>query len=413
MMTKINDLDGRSNDMKKNRNLLISAIAINNMGDIIFDLFIVWGLSSATGQFMNAVYVIGTSVAFRAILSFFVGSFVDKHSKKKMMVISHISSIIIISCFGLLWGLVKRYVAIGLVFVLLNDINNELFSRSYISMTSDIFDENQYIKFQSHSNIVIRIISVGGAALAGTLIEHVSEHTVFIIDIVTYLVSLLLITKVNYKEKVMSNTLSRGIIKTITSDIKYTLMTVWHSSYLLAFIVLMFVLNLAYGYIPQILPVFIANITESATLLGVLKSSMTIGEIVGLALVSKLSQYVSATFKVSMLLNVFIIMAIYFIENPYLLVVCFVLYGFSDSLTQPLFGYTVSNLDNANRGKLLGGIDAIIMFSLSIGIYAISAISTYKEFLGGIILSVIFVIGFLIVSFNKNMQHIVLDSKKI
>lgn len=412
-MTKINDLDGRSNDMKKNRNLLISAIAINNMGDIIFDLFIVWGLSSATGQFMNAVYVIGTSVAFRAILSFFVGSFVDKHSKKKMMVISHISSIIIISCFGLLWGLVKRYVAIGLVFVLLNDINNELFSRSYISMTSDIFDENQYIKFQSHSNIVIRIISVGGAALAGTLIEHVSEHTVFIIDIVTYLVSLLLITKVNYKEKVMSNTLSRGIIKTITSDIKYTLMTVWHSSYLLAFIVLMFVLNLAYGYIPQILPVFIANITESATLLGVLKSSMTIGEIVGLALVSKLSQYVSATFKVSMLLNVFIIMAIYFIENPYLLVVCFVLYGFSDSLTQPLFGYTVSNLDNANRGKLLGGIDAIIMFSPSIGIYAISAISTYKEFLGGIILSVIFVIGFLIVSFNKNMQHIVLDSKKI
>ncbi|MCI9140422.1 MAG: MFS transporter [Lachnospiraceae bacterium] len=399
--------------MKKNRNLLISAIAINNMGDIIFDLFIVWGLSSATGQFMNAVYVIGTSVAFRAILSFFVGSFVDKHSKKKMMVISHISSIIIISCFGLLWGLVKRYVAIGLVFVLLNDINNELFSRSYISMTSDIFDENQYIKFQSHSNIVIRIISVGGAALAGTLIEHVSEHTVFIIDIVTYLVSLLLITKVNYKEKVMSNTLSRGIIKTITSDIKYTLMTVWHSSYLLAFIVLMFVLNLAYGYIPQILPVFIANITESATLLGVLKSSMTIGEIVGLALVSKLSQYVSATFKVSMLLNVFIIMAIYFIENPYLLVVCFVLYGFSDSLTQPLFGYTVSNLDNANRGKLLGGIDAIIMFSPSIGIYAISAISTYKEFLGGIILSVIFVIGFLIVSFNKNMQHIVLDSKKI
>lgn len=412
-MTKINDLDGRSNDMKKNRNLLISAIAINNMGDIIFDLFIVWGLSSATGQFMNAVYVIGTSVAFRAILSFFVGSFVDKHSKKKMMVISHISSIIIISCFGLLWGLVKRYVAIGLVFVLLNDINNELFSRSYISMTSDIFDENQYIKFQSHSNIVIRIISVGGAALAGTLIEHVSEHTVFIIDIVTYLVSLLLITKVNYKEKVMSNTLSRGIIKTITSDIKYTLMTVWHSSYLLAFIVLMFVLNLAYGYIPQILPVFIANITESATLLGVLKSSMTIGEIVGLALVSKLSQYVSATFKVSMLLNVFIIMAIYFIENPYLLVVCFVLYGFSDSLTQPLFGYTVSNLDNANRGKLLGGIDAIIMFSPSIGIYAISAISTYKEFLGGIILSVIFVIGFLIVSFNKNMRHIVLDSKKI
>ena len=62
------------------------------------------------------------------------------------------------------------------------------------------------------------------------------------------------------------------------------------------------------------------------------------------------------------------------------------MYGFSDSLTQPLFGYTISNLDNANRGKLLGGIDAIILFSPGIGIYVISAISNYNKFLGGIIL---------------------------
>ena len=60
---------------------------------------------------------------------------------------------------------------------------------------------------------------------------------------------------------------------------------------------------------------------------------------------------------------------------------------------------------------MLGGIDAIIMFSPSIGIYAISVISNYNELFGGIILSAIFVIGFLIVSFNKNIGHIVLDTK--
>lgn len=397
--------------MNKNTNLLISAIAINTIGDIIFDLFIAWELSSATGNFMNAVYVIGTSLAFRAILSFFVGSFVDKHSKKKLMIISHISSIVIISLFALFWGLVRDYIAIGLLFVLLNDINNELFIRSYISMTSDIFDENQYIKFQSYSNIVTRIISVGGAALAGLLIEHVSELAIFIIDIGTYFISLLLISKVIYEEIVISNKFSTGIIDTIISDVKYTLVTIRHSSYLFVFVVLMFVLNLAYGYIPLILPVFKANINESASLLGVLKSSITVGEIVGLAVVSKISKYVSTTFKLSMLLNVFIIMAIYSFKNQFLLVACFALYGFSDSLTQPLFAYTVANLDKANRGKLLGGIDAIIMFSPSIGIYAISAISNYNELFGGIILSVIFVIGFLIVSFNKNIGHIVLDTK--
>ncbi|MDD7383767.1 MAG: MFS transporter [Peptoniphilaceae bacterium] len=309
--------------MNKNRNLLILSIAINTIGDIIFDLFIAWKLSSATGDFMNAVYVIGTSVAFRAILSFFVGSFVDKHSKKKIMINSHISSIVIISLFVLFWEVVKSYIVIVLVFVLLNDVNNELFNRSYISMTSDMFDENQYIKFQSYSNIVIRIISVGGAALAGLLIEHISEHAIFIIDIGTYLISLLLIAKVIYKENVISNSLSTSIIDTITSDIKYTLVTIWNSSYLLAFIVLMFVLNLAYGYIPTILPVFKANINESASLLGCLKSSITIGEIMGLAVVSKISKYVSTTFKISMLLNVFVIMTIHLLKNQYLLVACF------------------------------------------------------------------------------------------
>ena len=399
----MNNLNRKSKIMKKNRNLIISAIAINNIGDIIFDLFIAWRLSSATGNFMNAVYVIGTSVAFRAILSFFAGSFVDKHSKKKIMIISHISSIVIITLFSLFWGMVKNYIVIGLMFVLLNDINNELFNRSYISMTSDMFDENQYIKFQSYANIVIRIISIGGAALSGLLIEHVSEYTIFIIDIGTYFISLLLIIKVTYKENIIRNELSIGIIDKIVSDIKYTLVTIWHSSYLLAFIVLMFVLNLAYGYIPTILPVFKANINESASLLGVLKSSITVGEILGLAVVSKICKYVSTTFKISMLLNVFIIMAIYLLRNQYLLVACFALYGFSDSLTQPLFGYTISNLDNTNRGKLLGGIDAIIMFSPSIGIYVISAISNYNEFFGGIILSAIFVIGLFVVSFNKSM----------
>lgn len=398
--------------MNKNKFLLISAIAINNIGDIIFDVFIAWELSSSTGKFMNAVYIIGTSVAFRAILSFFIGSIVDKHSKKKMMIISHVSSMIIIGLFGMFWGLVKQCIVIGLIFVLLNDINNELFTRSYISMTADMFDENQYIKFQSYSNIVIRMISVGGAALAGTLIDHVSDQMIFVIDIFTYFISLLLIMQVIYHEHVMSNASSSGILKTVVSDIKYTFMTILHSSYLLAFIVLMFILNLAYGYIPQILPVFKASMTASATLLGALKSSMTIGEIAGLALVSKMSKYVSATFKVSMLSNIFMIGAIYFTKNPYLLVTFFALYGFSDSLTQPLFGYTVSTLDHANRGKLLGGIDAIIMFSPSIGIYALSAISTYSEFVGGIVVSAIFLVGFLIVSLNQNMQHIVLEPKK-
>ena len=173
--------------MNKNKLLLISSIAVSNIGDIMFDLFIAWELSNVTGHFMNAVYIIGTSIAFRALLCFFVGFFVDRYPNKKIMIFSHISSMVVILCFSFLWEVIKLHVSIGLLFVLLNDINNELFKRSYISMTAYMFNYNEYIKFQSQANIVTRTVTIGGSACVGILINYISSHAIFFIDILLYI----------------------------------------------------------------------------------------------------------------------------------------------------------------------------------------------------------------------------------
>lgn len=401
--------------MKKNSRLILSAIAINNIGDVILDLYVAWALSAQTGKFMNAVYVIGSSVAFRAFLSFFMGSFVDKHPKKKLIIISHISSIAVIAVFGLFFGLAKQFVAIGIFFVLLNDINNEMFTRGFISMTADMFNDNEFIKFQSYGNIVTRIVGIGGAAIAGFMIDKLPGYAIFSIDIVTYLFSLTLILCVDYAENIEEMNSEKkkknNILKVIIADIKFTFSNIIHSAFLTSFICLMFILNLAYGYIPQLLPIFKANMAGSATLLGIIKSSLMVGEIVGMGFVVLLSRYVSRTFKISMIANIVIMGFIYLTGNAYMLVILFALYGVSDSLTQPLFSYAVSGLDSRNRGKLLGGIDSIILFSPSIGIYAISALSNYSQIIGGIVVILIFVIGLIIVHFNKNLNNIVLKSK--
>lgn len=400
------------NIKSKNSRLIISADSINSFGDVIFDLFIAWELSAQTGKFMNAVYVIGSSVAFRALLSFFMGSFVDKHPKKKLIIISHISSIAVIVVFGVFFGLAKQFVAIGILFVLLNDINNEMFLRSGISMTADMFNDNEFIKFQSYSTIVTRIVGIGGAAIAGFLIDTLPGYAIFSIDIVTYLFSLALMLCVKYAENIeelkIESKKKNNILKVNIADIKFTFSNIIHSAFLTSFICLMFILNLAYGYIPQLLPLLKANMAGSVTLLGVIKSSLMVGEILGMGLVVRLSRYVSRTFKISMIANIVIMGFVYLTNNAYMLVVLFALYGLSDSLTQPLFSYAVSNLDSRNRGKLLGGIDSIILFSPSIGIYAISALSNYSPMVGGSVVILIFVSGLIIVHFNKNLNNIVL-----
>lgn len=401
-----------ANGLMKGKLLILIAIAINNFGDILFDLFVAWGLSINTGSFMGAVYVIGTSVGFRAFLSFFVGSFTDRHSRKKLIIVSHCASIVIIGLFGMLWSYIQSHIIIGVIFVLLNDISNEVFLRSYISLTADKFDKIDYIKFQNVASIVTRIIGIFGAAISGFIIQNLTYNFIFTLDIITFLISLTLFTMVkdncNSSDSYNTNT-SNNFKNTLISDIKYTIQYIRNSSYIKRFIAIMLILNLGYGFIPQVFPIIKADEFKSASYLGFIKSFLVIGELVGLVVATKFSRYISSSFKLSMTINFFVLFLIGVLQEKTIICVLFFIYGTSDSLTQPFFNYTVSNLDSNNRGKLLGGIDAIIMLSPSVGIYAISFLFKYNYLIGTALLSCIFLIAYLLFRSNEEMNEIVIE----
>ena len=84
-----------------------------------------------------------------------------------------------------------------------------------------------------------------------------------------------------------------------------------------------------------------------------------------------------------------------------------------DSLTQPLFSYVITTIDAENRGKILGGIDTLILMSPTIGIAIGTHLLTMNYVNGFLYLSGIFLTGLLLMLFNKNLNHIKLNSKKI
>ena len=392
----------------KTRALITTAIAINNFGDVLFDLFVAWGLNTGVGGFMGAVYVIGTSVGFRAFLSFFVGSFVDKHPKKSLILASHCASIIIIGLFGLLWSYIQNYIIIGVIFVLLNDVSNEVFLRSYISLTADKFEKNDYIKFQNMASMITRIVGILGAAISGLIIQKLAFYSVFTIDVGTFLISLMLFLMVEGDSNFVKPHNDKNSGVTLRSDIEYTISYIRNSSYIKRFIIIMVILNLGYGFIPQILPIIKASDLDSASYLGLIKSFLVLGELIGLALATKFSRHVSTSFKLSMIINFFVLLLIGIFQEKMIICILFLFYGASDSLTQPFFNYTVASLDSENRGKLLGGIDAIVMFSPSIGIYAISFLFACNHILGTILLSCIFLVAYLLFCNSKEMNGLVL-----
>ena len=164
----------------------------------------------------------------------------------------------------------------------------------------------------------------------------------------------------------------------------------------------MFLLNLAYGFMPNILPVMFSVQSESSITLGVIKSMVAVGEILGLMIVNKFGHYVSFLFKLAMLVCGVCMLCIpicpFFLTD-----FIFLIYGMFDSLTQPLFSYVITTIDSENRGKILGGIDTLILLSPTIGIAIGTHVLTLNYVNGFLYLSGIFLIGLLLSIFNKNL----------
>lgn len=393
---------------RRNSILVALSTGVNAFGDILLDIYISWSLGATSGNFMNGVYVIATSVGFRALLSFFLGSYTDKHKKKSQMIFSHILSLTAVVFFAVLWNNVNNVIAVGLVFILVNDFSNELLHRSRTSMMADMLSTNGFIRFQNSSGVITRIVSTGGAGLAGFFVDKLSFDSIIIIDVFTYLVSMLAILLVNYTEGPIICG-SDSPLQSIVSDFMYTARKLLNSRFIRSFVIIMIVLNLAYGFIPNAFPL-IKSSDFSAGLYGTIKAGITIGEILGLILATRYSRYVSRLFTVGLSTNVIVLLCICIIDNPAVLVVMFTFYGLFDSLTQPLFSYTVCKLDPQNRGKLLGGIDSIIMLSPSVGILFLSNAFSFSPIIGAACLSAIFLFGLVVFLVSPELNKIDLDS---
>lgn len=395
-------------ESKKNYICILLSIIVNNFGDVLFDLFIVWKITENSNNILNAVYLVGSSILFRAVLALFIGILVDRKNKKHMIILSNVSSAIIILVFAISYRYTLNNLWLGLFFILLNDINNEIFSRSSLLLASELFRQDVFIKFQAKYTIINRIVIIAGSSMVGFLMTYVSDMIIFMLDIVTFIISAvsMLIIKYAYKSFPKNKETISHIVKSVAADLKYMFSSMLSNSFIIMFIIIMFILNLAYGYIPYILPVKIANEISSATLLGFIKSAISIGEIIGLLLVTNKGQYVSLLFKISMLGNAICMLILMIVKNNFCIILIFALYGMLDSITQPLFSYTITMLDEKNRGKILGGIDTVILLSPSLGMYVVTKLMNFNEYIGYLSLTAIFLIVFVIIKFSNELNDI-------
>ncbi len=395
----------------RNMSLLLLAIIISRIGDTWFTFFVGWTVYSDNNNIQPLVAIIGSSYVFRAILSLFSGFIVDMSNRKKIMIFSNILSSAVVFMFLILYHQSISYgYYIGIV-ILIN-IFNEFFSKSFLSYTADIMEKETYIKFSSARFSVNRAISLMGNVIMGFAITFISSKFIIATNAISFLICAYLIKKVKVEKNydIIQNTSEKKQInidlKKIGSFIKVHLL---NKPTLLTFCLLIMILNLDYAYIPKIFPYFITGLqnNSSAFLVGLIKSSVSFGDIIGSLAVIKIGHKVTTCFRLGLIGSMISIALLFLFSQVYIVVLLsFLFYGFFDSLTQPLFSYIVSGISSEIRGRVMGIMDMLLLIVAPFGMWLGGFFNELGLLATCIYLIIVFFIGLLIQSSSKNLQHI-------
>jgi hypothetical protein len=297
----------------------------------------------------------------------------------------------------------------ALLSLLLVQCSSELFSKSFLSIVTDVYATGEFIKYNSINNLVNDMISIAGNLAVAALLTFVSQKIILSFSIGFVFLILFLIWK-NFPNA--ANRPARADQTKSRNQHQQSFKTVFFNRKYVSFIVLLFILNLDYGYIPDVFPYYITKYTHivSPLLIGFIQSGVNIGQLFSTILILKIGHRVSDITRLGLIgsAGVFVIFP-FFIGSPMMIVILFALYGYFDSITQPFFSYFVSNIESRIKGRVLGIIDSIVLLSAPIGMYVGTKISGFG--IGWVCFYLVMVFGFAIagISLSSDYSKVVVE----
>ncbi|MGM0209147.1 hypothetical protein IGI96_003671 [Enterococcus sp. DIV0421] len=373
----------------------------------LFQLNILWEIFSQQEELKNLVMIIGSSFILQAGMSLVVGIIVDSYSKKKVFFFSIFGFIITVAAsyfinMDIQWA----------VFYLIFTAVNTLFLRCLVSGAAEMLTTDEFMKYDGITGLFNQILIIISNVISGILIKFVSVEAIyftiiFLLILALFLIFFLPVKDIQGNESIKDNEEIKEKIE--GSLLLFIKKNIFKDKKIVVFICLLFLLNLDYGYIPNILPYYMFKYTSqtSPIFLSLLKSSVNLGEIVASFFVIHYRKKVSKMTKIGLLGSAICFMLLPF-SNQMILVNFFVLsfYGFFDTLTQPLFSYFVSSIEHKNRGKILGIVDCVVYLAAPIGMSLGNFISQYGMLILSLSISIVFFCSYILLVKTKTYKSI-------
>ncbi|MET0787505.1 MAG: MFS transporter [Paenisporosarcina sp.] len=165
---------------------------ISTFGVSVFTFGISFYILSITGSATSFALVLICSILPRVILAPFAGYAADKYSKKTIVIVAQICSVVAVAALLI----VSMTVGISLIAIYLTEIVLSITSLfagvTFSSSIANLVDSERIQKAMSFNQMSMSIASIGGPAVGGLLFGLVSIEMFLIINMVSYFIAVLL-----------------------------------------------------------------------------------------------------------------------------------------------------------------------------------------------------------------------------
>ena len=343
----------------------------------LFALTVLWSFAGVGNGIWGLAIILGATSVFRALSALVRGYIVDLFQKKTSILVSLMACALL--C--IVWFFGEYFLALAIIAYIAIEFAKQLYSSSYAALVAEKLSTDDYVKYDSVSIMASRIIAAIGNLAAAIMVSFLSVWVIVVLVVAVFALGVLVCQRYLPHSSVER---SEPAVR-VTFD--FAKKNVFGDRKVIAFIAIVFLLNLDYAFIPTLLPMFIIAETELATplLFGIIRAGNNIGEFAASGVVLKYSRLVFRLTKVGLGGSAVVFVLLPFVYTmPVFVVIFFALYSFFDMLTQPMYSWFVSSLEDDKRGRVLGIVDSIILLASplgillgatlsSLGMYAVSA----------------------------------------
>jgi len=380
--------------------VLVEAIVV--LGFQLFGLNVLWSFAQTSDGILSLAVIIGTTSIFRALSSLVRGYIVDSFQKKTTI----LASLCVCGFLCIAWIFVQTYLVIAVVAYITITLAQEVYEGSYTALVAEKLGQNDYIRYDSISIMSGRVVAVAGNLLSAILIIFLPTEAIVISVTAILALGVFVCQKFLPKSNIETKDEKPKFIWSFAKE------NVFGSKKVIIFIVIVFMLNLDYAFIPTLLPLYIITAAELASplLFGIIRASNNIGEFVASGVVLRYSHLVSRLVKIGLAGSAAVFVLLPFVYTfPIIVVLVFAVYSFFDMLTQPLYSYFVSSLAADKRGRILGIVDSVILMASPFGILLGGLLSGLGMVAVSIGIVTVFAVSLVIVASSKSFGKIALD----